>query len=239
LKIRQILIVTIKWLGTRIRRESGEQRGINDSGRIANLRRLFNAQLEGDPNARKQLEVIHAELMAYRTQRIYFRTDKAWSSDLSQEQSWALAQIMDEWHAMFAYSSGYLDGIPALLALLEMVERRPKIDVLDLFRSAPWKQLVRMRGPVEGIAKMRCKACNTEYVVIFTNGHMDMAGLVCSQCGNVWFHDVYGKKEIPSCECGGVYHSGCPKCGSFEREEIQIVSPYEYFRSHSYQPDNR
>ena len=210
------------------------QNRVSHPGIIADLQKLLTAQLDGDPNAIIGLRAIWEEMRKYVRESHYLT--EACDPGLSIKQSWALMQIVRELEAMFAFSPGRPDGIPPLLKLLKMVNRAPAIDVLYLYRSSSWKKLVAMRGSAETILRVRCKACATEYIVIGTSGFLDIYGLVCDQCGNVWFKDIYGHEEIPMCECGGTYRPGCPHCGNYEREILQEFSPYEYFLTHQHLP---
>lgn len=205
-------------------------------GLVADIKRLLNALQQGDDGARSKLDAIYSELIAYRDRRIYYKTPEPCDPELTHEQCWSLSLVMSEWKQMFAFSPGRVDGIPSLLALVDLVRRTPHLEVTGLFRDAAWKQLVQMRGPVETIIVAQCNNCATEYIVIGTSGFMDMYGAVCDRCGNVALIDIYGKHKdvIPACTCGGKYVVGCPSCQSREKTILREISPYEYFLTHQY-----
>jgi len=105
--------------------------------------------------------------------------------------------------------------------------------------SAPeWRQLIRLRGPVEAVMLQKCAKCGHVFPGMVTSGFYDAGGLVCDQCRNVYFKSVYDDTQTLRCACGSRYVEqekyGCPKCGSQDFSYAGGQSPDEYFKLHSF-----
>jgi hypothetical protein len=145
-----------------------------------------------------------------------------------------IMNIMNEWKDMFSYSPGLTLGIDYLIALLTKVKDYPKIDIMDIYKSEEWKELINLRGPVETVIEKQCKKCNGIFYVMGISGFLDGSDLVCNKCGNVYFKSFYDESDLPSCNCGGEYKDECPYCQHRSANTVGYRSPYWYFSNHSY-----
>lgn len=145
-----------------------------------------------------------------------------------------IMSIMHEWKDMFSYSPGLINGIDILISLLEKIIINPEIDILEIYRSKEWRELIDLRAPVEAILEMQCKKCNGIFFAMGVSGFLDGAGLVCNKCGDVYFKSIYDDSELPACECGGHYKDECPYCGYKDAVTVGERSRYWYFSNHRF-----
>ncbi len=71
-----------------------------------------------------------------------------------------------------------------------------------------------------------------------TSGFYDANGLVCPECGDVYFKSYYQDDQTPCPNCEdelpGAEHWACPHCHGKESSTVAEISPYEYFNSHGF-----
>lgn len=154
---------------------------------------------------------------------------------VAQTHGQCLFDLYGEWRSAFSYSPGRIEALEPLLALARWLLKGNGVYVNRVAEREEWAQLVNLRGPVEMVLSRKCKNCRTEIVSMGTSGFYDADGLVCGDCGNVFFKSYYHAAEPPSCPCGGIYkHTWpCPVCGHDEYvQNGPDVSPYEYFATH-------
>lgn len=78
-------------------------------------------------------------------------------------------------------------------------------DTGRLFSEPEWKELVAMRGPVEGLEFRLCKGCGSRQPSFMLSGFLDDFSAICDACGAVLFQSVYDDRPLPQCDCGGVF----------------------------------
>jgi hypothetical protein len=154
---------------------------------------------------------------------------------LTGPQLSAVEIVMREWQDMFSFEPGCNEGIPYIISLLKWLRYKPMVDPPDIYRREEWGKMIDLRGPVESVWEVECKNCHTHYYSMMLSGFLDIASFVCSKCGNVYFGSIYSADgQIPLCDCGGRYHSGCPGCSEYLMKTLRGMSPYQYFQSHHY-----
>ncbi len=161
--------------------------------------------------------------------------DEIRSLGVTQNDGQCLFNLYGEWMGAFSYSPGRLDALELLLALTRWLVDKKRDYVNQKYELTEWAELVAMRGPVETVIVRKCTECDLEMVSMGTSGFYDANGLICSECGNVYFRSYYDESELLRCNCGGQYtqtQSGCTIEG--HRSSCTEISPYEYFASHSF-----
>jgi hypothetical protein len=187
---------------------------------------LLRRQLAGDARAREAIAALAVSLV-----------DENTPTGLPESQEWALRMILQEWDGMFSFDPGRVEGLPALISLTELTANQDADDI-PLYESDHWRQLVDLRGPVDGVQVCRCTSCHREYVQMGMSGFLDLDSFVCSQCGDVFFRSSYARGDAPGCPCGGSTASACPGCGSRSATITEQMSPYQYFRTHRFHRDD-
>ena len=157
----------------------------------------------------------------------------------STENDYRVMNIMKEWNDMFSYSPGLKEGIDIIISLLEKIMITPEIKILEIYKSMEWKKLIDLRGPVEAIIEMQCKNCNHYFFMMGMSGFLDIKGLICYKCGDVYFKSIYDDSELPECDCGGQYKHGCPYCGYNDVITVGNRSPYWYFSNHRFKIEGK
>ena len=145
-----------------------------------------------------------------------------------------IMNIMNEWKDMFSFSPGLVDGIDLIIDLLDKIVEKPRIELMEIYKLEEWKKVINLRGPVETVIEKQCKKCNNIFYVMGVSGFLDGTGLVCNNCGGVFFKSFYDDTEIPECVCGGNYIDQCPFCSHISAVTVGYRSPYWYFRNHKY-----
>jgi predicted nucleic acid-binding Zn ribbon protein len=141
------------------------------------------------------------------------------------------------------------------------------LDILDnnlgeMYSSDGWKEIVKLRGPIEEITIYACNQCSYSFPVISFSGFSDDIFAYCDTCGDILFMNKYLLRDkiekaginfreyenlLPGCtNDGGKYvfsfsfqvpfgttESTCPKCDS-KSFLIKNVSRYQYFQEHNY-----
>lgn len=146
--------------------------------------------------------------------------------------------LYQQWHGAFRFPGGRVEALQPLLSLAKKVQQYESDDTIALFTSPEWGQLLRLRGPADTVMFQKCVKCGYVFPEMVTSGFYDAGGLVCDECGNVYFKSVYDDTPTPPCTCGSRYVEqekyGCPKCSSQDFSYAGGQSPYEYFKSHSF-----
>lgn len=162
--------------------------------------------------------------------------DELHALEITQSQGQCLFDLYGEWRGAFSYSPGRCEVLSPLLSLAKWLQetRRDPIDQKN--RRPEWAQLVALRGPVDAVLYRSCTGCKYLVASMGTSGFYDALGLICSECGNVYFKSFFDESETPLCSCGAMFVKTwpCSKCGDERYEEVCTMSPYEYFAQHSY-----
>jgi len=160
--------------------------------------------------------------------------DELRSLEVRQADSQCLFNLYAEWRGAFSFSPGRTAALQPILGLARnLAETKPHPS--NQYGHSEWADLIALRGPVETVLIVSCDACKFESVAMGTSGFYDATGLLCGDCGNVFFKSYYDKSKLPACSCGGSYtetESRCPY-ESHKMKRSQI-SPYRYFVNHSY-----
>ena len=157
---------------------------------------------------------------------------------LTPQQVRGIELVLAEWRGMFSFEPGRLEGLPPLVRVLTLIRRKAQMDQSEIYHVEAWKEVVRLRGPVEAVQIYRCSSCGTQYPRMGTSGFLDSIDLLCSSCGAVFFKSIYNAPREVGCECGGLAKAGCPSCQSVDGEVVHEMSPYEYFAKHRYHWDS-
>lgn len=158
--------------------------------------------------------------------------------EVSPDDGLCFWQLHQEWLGAFSYTPGRLEALAPILSLARKL-RAGKLDAQSFFRTRDWQSLLKLRGPVESVQFRRCEACGHEHPVMATSGLYDACGLVCGDCGNVYFRAYDDRSPLPRCACGSRFPAepepGCPDCGqAFDYDPIAEISPYQYFAGHRF-----
>jgi hypothetical protein len=144
--------------------------------------------------------------------------------------------LLHEFSDAFSYHPGRTEALSPILALARKASLYPDDDVLRMFNEPEWKELVRMRGPVEAIGIRTCTECRNAQAFCYTSGFLDEFAAVCGSCGNMLFQSQYDDRSLPPCECGGSYQrsrEACIVCGS-GKTNVEQQAGYMYFATHSW-----
>lgn len=159
--------------------------------------------------------------------------------EVSPDDGLCFWHLHQEWLSAFSYIPGRQEALPLLIALAGKLMGYRQDDSQRFFRSRDWQALTRLRGPVESVLLRRCSACDHEHPVMATSGLYDACGLVCADCGNVYFRAYEDDSPPPKCACGSRFPAepepGCPACGQPLTDDlIAEMSPYQYFAGHRF-----
>ncbi len=159
--------------------------------------------------------------------------------DVSPDDGICFWHLHQEWLSAFSFLPGRLEALAPILSLAKRLQKT-KLDEPDiLFRTRDWRALLKLRGPVECVQVRRCGSCEHEHPVMATSGLYDACGLVCHDCGNVYFKAYDDASKPPKCACGSRFpaepESGCPDCGQALSDDLVAeISPYQYFAGHGF-----
>ena len=164
--------------------------------------------------------------------------DRLRALDVRLDRGGCIFNLYQQWTGAFSYSPGRSEALPAILGLARELESFPSDDTLAMYELPQWSELVELRGPVEVVQVFRCPDCRRQYVSMGTSGFYDANGLVCPDCGNVYFKSYYDESPTPPCSCGGSFPAresyGCPSCGNPNGGVLKEISPFQYFDNHQY-----
>ena len=159
----------------------------------------------------------------------------------SLDHGYCLYNLYLQWSGAFSYLPGRTESLTPILELARKLQSFSRDDTLKMYEQPEWKQIVDLRGPVEVVQIYRCDNCRADYPAMGTSGFLDIAGLVCPKCGDVYFKSYYHESATPKCACGGSYpspeHHGCPSCGNSGGKVVKEISPFQYFGDHKYTYD--
>lgn len=157
---------------------------------------------------------------------------------ISLDDGYCLFNLHQQWDGAFSFNPGRAEALPFILSLGQKIIQYEKDDTLCLFNEPEWKSLLALSGPVETVMIKQCSNCAREYPCMGTSGFYDANGIVCPQCGDVYFKSYYETDENPCPSCGkalpSAEHWGCPQCQSEESSTVAEISPYEYFSNHKF-----
>lgn len=159
--------------------------------------------------------------------------------EVSPDDGFCFWHLHQEWLSAFSFAPGRQEALLPIQRLAGRLRTYKDDDTDKLFRSHDWKALLKLRGPVESVQFRRCGTCEREHPVMSTSGLYDACGLVCGDCGNVYFRAYQDASKPPKCACGSRFPAepepGCPDCGQALSDDlIAEISPYQYFAGHGF-----
>lgn len=191
----------------------------------SHLLTLLKKQFAGDESLIDQIALLSDRVCG---EKIYRDTV------LTPQQIRGMELVLEELRGMFSFYPGRRDGLPHLISLLEVIGRTPQIEQMEIYGRREWKEVVKLRGPVETVLIRECAKCKTTYPRMGTSGFLDLTDLLCGQCGDVIFKSLYEEKKETTCPCGGLAKVGCPSCGFLQGRTVDEMSPYRYFAEHRF-----
>ncbi len=158
------------------------------------------------------------------------------SLDVQLSDGYCLFNLYGEWKGAFSFLPGRPEALQHIRSLSKVVSQMVEDDTGALYYSKEWKELVKLRGPVETVMFNKCSNCQATTPIMGTSGFYDASGLMCVECGNVYFKSYYDQTVLPKCACGGEFQQAwpCPRCSGKEYKTIKEISPYEYFAKHEF-----
>jgi hypothetical protein len=181
---------------------------------IKKFQSLVEEQANNKPDAIRQLKLLNVQL----------------------DDGCCIFNLYGEWTGAFSFLPGRTQALQYIRPLANKVDRMANDDTGVLFDTEEWKELVRLRGPVESVMLNKCSSCHTITPAMGTSGFYDASGLICVECGNVYFKSYGDETVLPQCSCGGHYQQvwPCPRCRGKKYTTIKEISPYEYFATHQF-----
>jgi hypothetical protein len=152
------------------------------------------------------------------------------------EDGYCVYNLHGEFEAAFANQPARAEALPLIQSLARKIVGYEEDDTLLLFNEPEWKDLVALRGPVEGVEMFRCDNCARTAPQFLMSGFLDLRASTCHDCGEVMFHSTYDDQPLPACRCGGTFTAFSASCGGCGRplRRIEQVSGYQYFASHKW-----
>jgi hypothetical protein len=158
--------------------------------------------------------------------------------NVSLTRGHCLCSLYQEWVAAFSYSPGRVDALAPIRSLAEKIRSFARDDTLRMYEQPEWKRLTELRGPANSARIYGCSDCGCEFTTISTSGFVDLAALVCPDCGDVYFKSYHDETKTPACPCGSHYSStsplACSGCQSKDVHLLRELSLYHYFDEHHY-----
>lgn len=153
-----------------------------------------------------------------------------------EDDGYCVYNVHAEFQMAFGKEPRCAAALPLIRSLTAKLLTYAEDDTMLLFNETEWKQLVTLRGPVEGVEWFGCVSCAYTTPAFVMSGFLDVRPATCGACGSVLFQSTYDDRPLPSCSCGGAYawHSTiCPRCAR-GLVKIDQVWGYQYFASHAW-----